>query len=481
VSGRIAQTAAALRSGSTTSRELVEEALARADEQDAALGVFAARDPELALRAADHADAELAAGRDAGPLHGLPIGVKDLVATADLPTAAGSRVPVDDWHVPGGDAAVVGALRRGGAVVVGKTVTSELGMGYPLPGRGLPVPANPWDPTRWAGGSSSGSASGVATGMMLGAIGTDSGGSTRMPAAFCGVTGFKPTYGVLATDGCLPLAWSTDTVGLLAVGAEDCAQLMGVLTGDQAFMRDGSRPDRLRIGVDRLRRYAERVADPLLWQRFDDALAVLADAGATLVEVDLPLYDECVTASMVITLSEALTAHGDRLRDHWEELLPNTRQTIALATGFAAVDYVQAQRVRGAAQRRLAALHTEVDLVLTPMAAMTATAFDRLDDMLASGEFHAVNATYFNVVGTPALSLPMGPGADGLPLALQLTGPAGADRAVLATGACFQQRTSWHRQRPPTPARASGQPAHHPSHRVSSTRVQKEERCPTPS
>lgn len=453
--------AAALRRGTVTSVELVEAALTAADEADATLGLFLSRFADRARAAAARIDRALAAGDDVGPLAGLPLGVKDLLTTEDGPTTAGSLVPPPDDRR---DATAVARLRAAGGVVVGKTLTSEYGVGSPDPTKPLPVPRNPWDPSRWTGGSSAGSAAGLVAGAFLGALGTDSGGSIRMPSAFCGTTGLKPTYGRVSRAGGLPMGWSTDHVGPMATTARDCALLLEVVAGtDPADPSSADVPvarytdaltgtlEGVRIGVDRLDRVAGGVADPALAAVFGAALDELTALGADLVEVELPLHPELSAASTVITLSEALAWHRADFAARSTDFFANTLATIGLAEAFTAADYVQAQRVRRAGQEAVAALFDTapgVDLVVTPTAAIAATPYDRLDRMFESGEFFAVYAPYWNVVGHPALSVPMGFTADRMPLGLQVIGAPFDEALVLRAGDAYQRRTSWHSIRP---------------------------------
>ena len=452
--------AEALRTGRVSAVELVTDALAVED----AFGIFLARYDQAALATAERVDADLTAGRPVGALAGLPLGIKDLLTTIDGPTSAASLIPPDD---DGRDATAVARLRAADAVIVGKTLTSEYGVGSPDQSKPFPTPRNPWDPSRWTGGSSAGNASGLVTGAILGGLGTDSGGSIRMPAAFCGVTGLKPTYGRVPRTGGLPLAWSTDHVGPMATTARDCALLLEVIAGaDQADIASSTETvpvysrsltgelSGVRIGVDRLDRVAGAVADPALVSVFAAALDVLAAAGADLIEVELPFYPELAAASTVITLSEGLAYHRADLATRAADFYANTRTTIGLAEGFSAADYVQAQRVRRAGQDAVAALFERVDLIVTPTAAVAATPYARLDQMFESGEFFAVYAPYWNVVGNPALSVPMGFNAEGMPLGLQLIGAPFDEANVLRAGDAYQSRTGWHRLRPYDPKHA---------------------------
>ncbi|MFB9318832.1 amidase [Cryptosporangium minutisporangium] len=450
--------AEALRRGEVCSAELVEEALAAGDKADAELGIFLSRFADAARAAATETDRALAAGEPVGPLAGIPLGIKDLLTTQDGPTTAGSLVaPPDDRQ----DATAVARVRAAGGIVVGKTLTSEYGVGSPDFAKPLPVPRNPWDPARWTGGSSAGNAAGLVAGAFLGALGTDSGGSIRMPSAFCGVTGLKPTYGRVSRAGGLPMGWSTDHVGPMATTVRDCALLLEVVAGlDPAdpSTSDASVPrytdaltgdlSGVRIGVDRLDRIAGGVADPALGSVFGAALDSLGAAGADLVEVEVPLYPEIAAASIVITLSEALAYHRADFAARAADFFANTLATIGIAEAFSAADYVQAQRVRRAGQDAVSALFSDVDLVVTPTAAIAATPYDRLDQMFSSGEFFAVYAPYWNVVGNPALSVPMGFTGAGLPLGLQVVGAPFDEALVLRAGDAFERRTRWHVLRP---------------------------------
>ncbi|MFI5958648.1 amidase [Cryptosporangium sp. NPDC051539] len=454
----LAGAAEVLRAGAMRSIDLVDAALAVADKTDAELGLFHSRFADAARTAAERVDRALDAGEALGPLAGLPLGIKDLLTTLDGPTTAGSLVPPDDDRQ---DATAVARLRAAGAVIVGKTLTSEYGCGSPDPSKPLPVPRNPWDVTRWTGGSSAGNAAGLIAGAFLGALGTDSGGSIRMPSAFCGTTGLKPTYGRVPRTGGTPMGWSTDTIGPMATTARDCALLLEAIAGPHPG--DASTADvpvprytssltgdlrGVRIGVDRL---SSPVADPSLPGVFEAALAELVALGADLIEVSVPLYPEIAAASIVITLSEALAYHRADFALRRADFFANTLATIGVADDFTAADYVQAQRVRRAGQEAVSELFDGapgVDLIVTPTAAVAATPYDRLDRMFESGEFFAVHAPYWNVVGNPALSVPMGFTAARMPLGLQIVGAPFDEGLVLRAGDAYQQRTVWHAARP---------------------------------
>ena len=456
----IAEAAVALRRGETTSAELVERAIAAAHAVDADLGCFVTRFEDGARAGAAMADAELAAGADRGPLHGIPLGIKDIITTADGPTTGQSLVLDREWG--GADAPVAARLRAAGAVVVGKTTTMEFAIGAPDTGKPFPVPRNPWDRERWAGGSSSGSASAVATGAVLGALGTDTAGSIRIPSAFCGITGLKPSFDLVPKDGCVPLSYTQDHIGPMAGSARDCALLLATLAGDDPRLTPdlgapGDGLAGLRIGVDRLTRYSAGGEDPAFPAVFDAALAVLTSLGARLVELELPAYEELNAAARVIMACEALAYHLPDLRTRWLDYFAGTRQTVASGAFYSGADYVQAQRVRRVGQQALARACDEVDLVVTPTASCGATPLadlDALAEVVASGALGPVYTPYWDVVGLPVLTVPIGFTADGLPLGLQIAGPAFADPLVLRAGQAYQQVTDWHRRRPPVPEAA---------------------------
>ncbi|MDH3681112.1 MAG: amidase, partial [Acidimicrobiia bacterium] len=226
----IASAGDALRDGELTSVELVTRLQGAADDLDETLGTWLARFDEAALAAAAEADAELAAGRDRGPLHGIPLGIKDILATDEGPTTAQSLVLDPTWGDQG-DGPVITRLREAGAVLMGKTTTMEFAVGRPDFSKPFPVPRCPWNTDRWAGGSSSGTANGIASGQILGGLGTDTGGSVRLPAAYNGISGHKPTFGLVPKSGCVPLGLSYDHIGPMARSAWDCAAMLNAMAG----------------------------------------------------------------------------------------------------------------------------------------------------------------------------------------------------------------------------------------------------------
>ncbi|HVW18921.1 MAG TPA: amidase [Solirubrobacteraceae bacterium] len=456
----LTEAASRLRAGELTSAALLEAALARADAQDERLAVYLARFDETAREAARRADEELAAGIDRGPLHGIPVGVKDVLAAREGPTTAQSLVLDPAWG-RGRDATVVARLREAGAVLTGKTTTMEFAAGLPDPSKPFPLPRNPWDPERWPGGSSSGSAAGVAAGVFLAAIGTDTGGSIRLPAAYCGVCGLMPTYGRVPRSGCLPGAYTLDRIGPIAPSARDCGALLGAIAGPdptdpsaadepvgdlRCADADGSLAG-VRVGVERAHHLSDG-DDPALAGAFDAAVAELEAAGAEVTEVVLPRFEQALAAMAVVSSSETLAYHHADLRRRWEHYFAGTRQLAAIGALFSGADYVQAQRVRRVVQRDVARLLEAVDLVVGPTAATGAPTYEEIAPYPTVVDLPGWNTPYWSFVGLPALAVPIGFTADGLPLSMQLVARPFEEALLVRAGDAYQRRTDWHLRRP---------------------------------
>jgi Asp-tRNA(Asn)/Glu-tRNA(Gln) amidotransferase A subunit family amidase len=455
---------AALQEGAVSSSELVRQALETADATDHVLGVFVSRFDEQALEAAAGADVARASGSTA-PLLGIPIGVKDILSTREGETTAQSLVLDRAWGR--GDAECVARLRAAGAIVMGKTTTMEFAFGTPDATKPFPIPRNPWSPSRWTGGSSSGSAAGVAAGIFPAALGTDTGASVRMPAALCGVTGLKPTFGLVPKSGCVPLAYSLDHVGPLARSAEDCALLLAAMAGhdpedpasaDRPVAMLPEQPDGdlrgLRIGVDGLSRFSGPEEDPELEGLFGAFASALGAAGAELITVELPFYAELSAACALTIISEALAYHTPDARRRWHDYSASTRLGLGLGAFVGASDYVQAQRVRRTVMADVSRLFERVDLVATPTVSRPAPLLADAPAYVASffgATELAFHTGYWNATGNPAISVPIGFTAAGLPLAGQLVGRPFQDGTVLRAAAAFQRVTDWHDQACPYP------------------------------
>lgn len=466
----IKQAADDVRSGLATPTELVEEALARIDQLDGEIQAFVTVMREEALAQAEEAERELRTGLVRGPLQGIPVGVKDLIAVKGVRTTAGSKVLAD--NVSQENAAVVEQLRKAGAVIIGKTNTHEFAYGtYTPPTR------NPWNLEHIPGGSSGGSAAAVAADMCLGALGSDTGGSIRIPAACCGVTGLKPTYGRVSCYGVIPLSWSLDHVGPLARSAEDCAIMFDALAGyDPRDPNSVSGPPApatasllagpegrgplslqgLTLGIP-----SARFVGPLdaeVRHAWEAAQLVLKEEGAELVEVDIP--HPSMDVYRTIQMPEASLAHMQQgwLGERADLYTERTRERLLSGQKIAAVDYLRAQQERRAFASTLTTIMRRVNALLLPTIPMPAIPVSQINqDILIDGV--SVNATVallsltmpFNLAGLPAISFPGGFSAHGLPIGLQAVGKTFEEPTVLRIAHAYQQLTDWHRREIPIP------------------------------
>ena len=421
---------------------------------DPKLHAFVTVTAERALAEARAAEAAFARGGTAGPLCGVPVAYKDLYATRGVRTTAGSAL-LADW-VPDRDATCVTRLQDAGCVMLGKLITHEFAFGIQFPGHRFPFARNPWNLGHMPGGSSSGSGAALAAGLAAGSLGSDTGGSIRGPAAFCGIVGLKPTYGRSSRAGVVTLSWTLDHTGPMARTVEDCAYLLQALAGRdpadpassrapvddyRATLRGGVRG--LRIGVPR--EYFHEGVDAEVGRAFEDALATLRGLGATVEDVEIPhIWD--AWAFMAIMLVEAFAYHERDLRERPElygEVLREKMLAGALITG---AEYVQAQRLRSRLRAAMAGVLTRVDLLATPTTPKPAPAFAVVHD--PGFAFPRSNMAPFNMTGLPALALPCGVAASGLPLSLQLAGRPFDEATVLRAGFAYEQATAWHARRP---------------------------------
>jgi aspartyl-tRNA(Asn)/glutamyl-tRNA(Gln) amidotransferase subunit A len=428
---------------------------------DGALNSFIAVTADLALAAARQAEAEVMAGRHRGPLHGVPYALKDIYETGGIATTGHSARCRD--HIPADDAPVVARLREAGGVLLGKLATHEFATGGPSWDLPWPPARNPWDLTRFPGGSSSGSGAAVAAGLVPGAMGSDTGGSIRLPAAFCGTAGIKPTYGRVSKRGVLPLSFTLDNAGPLAWTVEDCAIMLQAIAGHDpldpasaevpvpdygASLRQGVRG--LRIGLVRHWYETEGRATAEVVAAMDTTAEVLRSLGAEVREVTLRPLAEYQSCMRLITLSESFSIHGDRLREHPGDYGEVFRYRIMPGAFVPATDYVQALR-----QQRILA-QGMFDALLDVDALITASTWGEapvMAAMRAEANFASPPLTNpFNVSQLPALSLCNGFSANGLPLSMQIAGRVFDEATVFRIGHAYEAATSWRARRPAVPA-----------------------------
>ncbi|HVW41694.1 MAG TPA: amidase [Amycolatopsis sp.] len=454
----IETTSVALRRREVSSVELVRAALERADAVDGRLGAYLSRFDETALAAAARADADFAAGVDRGPLQGIPVGIKDNMFVTDGPTTAQSLVRDPAWDTSP-DATAVARLKAAGAVVMGKLTLSEYAIGPSDVDAPFPRPRNPWHLGYWPGGSSSGTGVAISGGLVFAGLGSDTAGSVRMPAAACGVSGLKPTYGRVPVSGTIPLAVSLDHVGPMGRSVWDCAAMLRVIAGhDPAddtslrapvpdYLADLTGPlDGVRIGVADL----DDATDPEVAAAFEDMLGVLRSLGLSTAGVTLPCYEATIAAAKIILAAEAFAFHQRNLGLRWRDYSRATR--IRLGTGaFASPPEVaDARRQREAARDGLEGLFRTVDVVVSPTMAVPAPRYgpdEQLDRALIGTAARAVR--YWSCAGYPALAIPMGFSADGLPLSVQLVAAPLRESLLFRVGAAVQRATDWHLREPP--------------------------------
>jgi aspartyl-tRNA(Asn)/glutamyl-tRNA(Gln) amidotransferase subunit A len=447
----IREAAQALRKRRLSAVELATAAISRIDRANPSLRAFITVTADYALERARLADAELAAGNDRGPLHGIPMAVKDLFATRGVLTTAGSKV-FEHW-APDFDSTVVERLEQAGAVMLGKLNMHELAYGITSANPHFGAVRNPWNADHSPGGSSGGSGAAVAANIVYAAMGTDTGGSIRIPAAFCGVVGLKPTYGRVSRHGVLPLAYSLDHVGPLTRSVHDAALVLNAIGGPDARDDSASRhpavdytPEEgcsirgLRIGFPG-NFFFERLDGDVEWS-VRGACARAESLGAVVKPIVIPDMSAINAIGRVILLAEA-SAHmepylGDRHRFGADvlSLLDQGRMV-------AATDYVNAQRLRRRAQRQFDMLWQEVDCLLTPTTPTTAPRNGEQTIRLGGAEEDVRLATTrlvrgINVLGLPALSMPCGLSGSGLPIGLQIIGPAFEEALILRIGAALE-------------------------------------------
>ncbi len=432
--------AAALRSRKVSSRELVAHSLREIERLDPKLNAFITVTGEAALAEAAARDEELARGIDRGPLHGIPIAHKDLMRTKGVRTTAGSKIFSD--YVPQRDAAIVVKLRDGGAVSLGKTGLHELAYGITSNNPHFGAIHNPWDLARIPGGSSGGSAAAVGAGMLPFATGTDTGGSIRVPASFCGVVGLKPTFGRVNVSGVLPLGFSQDHVGPLTRTVRDAAIAFQAMVDDPTYYVPPADSDLtgFRIGFPQ-NFFMERV-DSEVEASVRAAFDTAAGAGARVVEVRVPDMEALRSAAATCLLVEAASALRpflDRRADFSADVLPKLDEGKAIP----AIDYIEAQRTRRRIGRQFARVFEEVDCIFTPSTPMTAPKIGQtiLAIRGASEEVRAA-ATRFtrgmNALGLPAISLPCGFSRSGLPIGLQIIAAARREDLLLHAAAAME-------------------------------------------
>ncbi|WP_035957776.1 amidase [Bryobacter aggregatus] len=458
------EAAVSLRAKQVSSVELTTQSLERSRTLQSKLNAFLTFTEEQAFAQARQADSDFAKGIDHGPLQGIPVAAKDLFYTKGTRTTGGSKIFAD--FVPSYDSAVVERLRSAGAVLTGKLGMHELAFGITSNNAHYGAIRNPWDPARIPGGSSGGSGAAVSAGMVFAAMGSDTGGSIRIPASYCGTAGIKPTYGLVSRYGTMPLGFSLDHMGPLAQTSRDCAAVLNAIAGPDA--RDAycrkqpneaiSIPDHPSLAGLRIAYSSDfllEAVDPEIRAMVESALRAFHEWGATIVELKLGWLREVVAVSHVLLPAEAASVMEPHLGRR-EDFSPEVRPLFEAGRLIPAVDYLQAQKLRRLYRAQSERdIWSHCDILLAPSTGITAPKIGEQMVTLSTGQQLEVRAAStllvraFNVLGTPAHSVVGGFHSNGLPMSLQLIAKPGADAKVLHAGARFEEETGHFRRRPP--------------------------------
>jgi aspartyl-tRNA(Asn)/glutamyl-tRNA(Gln) amidotransferase subunit A len=448
-----------IKAGKLSPVELTQAYLDRIDAVDGTLKAYVTLLADEALDKAKTAESEISKGTYRGPLHGIPLAHKDLYDTKGVRTTAQSRVYEN--RIPGSDAAVITRLNEAGSILLGKLAMHEFAAGAPEVGLFEPA-RNPWNLLHVPGGSSSGSASAVAAGLAAGALGSDTGGSIRGPASFCGIVGLKPTYGLVSRVGVVPLSWSLDHVGPMTRTVEDNALMLQVLAGNDPLDPVSAKVDvpnysefisedikGLRIGVPRHYFLNSEFSNssPEISSAVKKALIQFEQLGAHIVEVRMESLAFAGFANQLISLSESSAFHKQYLLGQPQNYGEAFRIRLYLAALITSDDYLQAQRARAVVREDFLETLNKVDLLVTPTWRTTAPAFADFNPF-ANYESPSF-VTPFNLAGVPAMSIPCGFSSSGLPIGLQIAGKPFDEQTIFRAAYSYQQMTGWHKHRPP--------------------------------
>ncbi|HSK89186.1 MAG TPA: amidase [Anaerolineales bacterium] len=442
-----------MREKTITAREVAEACFRQIERLNPQLNAF------ITVFDADEAlEAQLPVndGSSTKSLNGIPLAIKDLFDIAGVRTTIGSKFFAD--HIAEQDAYVVEKLKQAGAVFVGKTNTHEIALGITGNNPHYGTARNPWDLTRIPGGSSSGSAIAVATGMALGALGTDTGGSIRIPASLCGVVGLKPTFGRVSLRGVFPLSWNLDHVGPLTKSVRDAALLLQIiaiydeqdptsvkmLTGDYlGHLNDPVKGRKIALGVGEF----IDTSDPEVLQAVREAAKVFEALGCSIQDVDVNWLQQAAQANKLMTQSDGAAVHRDRLREHPEMFGDDIRRRLEDGASTPLADYILARRAQTEIKKKFELFFESSDFLILPTTPIAAPTIEGHDAVEQAGRLTRFTAP-FNLAGLPALSLPCGFTKEGLPIGLQIVSRSWGEFKLLNVGHAFEGATEWHKRRP---------------------------------
>ena len=455
-----------IRDGSVSPVELTEIALERVAELNDVLNAFIDVWHEESLDVARKAEREIGRGDHRGPLHGIPIGLKDLVDVAGKVTTGGSRVLKN--NVASSNATITDRFNDAGAITIGKTHLVEFAFGPTGVNPHMGDVHNPWDLSRITGGSSSGSGAAVSAGIVYGAIGSDTGGSIRMPASLCGIAGLKPTYGRVPRTGVLDLSWSSDHVGPMTRRTADCAYMLNAIAGHDPLDNASARVpvpdfaadldkglDGIRVGVPEHYFFDADIVDAEVVSSVNAAIELLGRNGAEVVSVPMPWVGDGRAINQAIVLPEAVAVHEKLLAEHADGYTPAVRSRIQAGLAIPAIDYIRAQRARQMFAEKMAHATKHVDVIATPsVPPRTPTIAECTpgpgEVMAEKGADIPLFTSIADVTGQPSLSVVCGFDSGGMPIGLMITGDAFDETTVLRVGHAYEELAGWHNRRPPT-------------------------------
>jgi aspartyl-tRNA(Asn)/glutamyl-tRNA(Gln) amidotransferase subunit A len=454
----ITQAAAALRRNELSPVDLIDALLKRIEAVDDKLHCFITLTADLARNQAQQAEQELRSGTDRGPLHGIPVALKDLYMTKGIRTTCHSAV-LENW-IPDVDATTVAKLQNAGTILLGKLGMHEFAFGGPSVDAPFPAVRNPWNTAHIPGGSSSGSGAALAAGLCYGALGSDTGGSIRTPSSHCGIVGIKPTYGRVSRYGVVPLSWSLDHAGPMARSVEDCAIMLEAISGYdakdpasaniavpnfQSGLKDGIKG--LRAGVPRAGWFDENLGvDRETEIAFNQALEILKNLGATIVDIDGKPFSFARKANQTILVCEAYAYHEKTYQETPMKFGASLRRRMLEGAFLSAADYISAQRARAVLNEQIRANFVRVDVFAVPGAPRPPEAFATMDPNEQNLRPNFTNP--FNLAGLPAICVPCGFTSGNLPAGLQIIAPPFEESIALRVAYAYERAAGWHKHKP---------------------------------
>jgi aspartyl-tRNA(Asn)/glutamyl-tRNA(Gln) amidotransferase subunit A len=455
----IAEAGDEIRAGRLSPLELTRAYLARIEALNPELNAYLHVAAESALEEARAATESVAHGNPLGPLHGIPIALKDLIDVKGMPTTAGSILM--KGNLAAGDAFITQRLRRAGAIILGKLNMHEWALGVTTINPHFGACRNPWNRECIAGGSSGGSGAALAARMCLGSIGTDTGGSIRIPASLCGIVGLKPTYGRVSLNGVVPLSWSQDHAGPMARNVQDLVSLLSVISGF-----DADDPYSVNREAEDLDSSIKTVHSPLRFKvgfpnelflgatdsetrsAVERAVSKFPELGCEVREVSLEGHEKAMEASSRILLAEAASYHRDRIRDHAGEIGADVLERLRQGMDLKGIDFAMARRTQIQWQRKMSRLFETVDFIVLPATPQPATPISESEAVPMARGLLTRFMRLFNLTGIPALVLPCGYTLSGLPVGLQIAGPAWSETKLLQLARAYEAATEWHNRHP---------------------------------